>query len=235
MSQIYFIRHGQASAGEANYDKLSTKGEEQSSILGQFLSSKGIQFDKIFTGPLERQVNTCAIAGSHFESIHFPKPMILDGLKEHHGFRAMKKVLPDLVNTNLQVKYWVDEMNDKPELAHKNGMRIFKLFMEGWTSGKIMVPEVQTWIDFRTEVKKALHLLLDEVKKGENAAVFTSGGTISAIMAEALSIKDDTKIASLNYSLKNTSISNFFYSANEFNLGSFNETPHLPEEMITFV
>ncbi|MFT5386039.1 MAG: hypothetical protein ACI81W_003451, partial [Saprospiraceae bacterium] len=46
---------------------------------------------------------------------------------------------------------------------------------------------------------------------------------------------DQTKVAELNYAVRNTSVSRFLYSNGEFNLLSFNEVPHLEEEMITFV
>ncbi len=58
MSDIYMIRHGQASFSSENYDRLSTLGCLQSEILGESLSHMGIFFDAIYSGSLERQRHT---------------------------------------------------------------------------------------------------------------------------------------------------------------------------------
>ena len=50
MSEIYLIRHGQASFGEENYDKLSLNGVKQAQILARHLSRTGKSFDQFFSG-----------------------------------------------------------------------------------------------------------------------------------------------------------------------------------------
>ena len=42
MAAIYLIRHGQASFGNADYDKLSALGIKQSEILGQHWQLKSM-------------------------------------------------------------------------------------------------------------------------------------------------------------------------------------------------
>ena len=59
MSEIYFIRHGQASFGSENYDNLSELGHQQSKILGNYLKETGVEFDRVVTGTLNRQQQTC--------------------------------------------------------------------------------------------------------------------------------------------------------------------------------
>ena len=73
------------------------------------------------------------------------------------------------------------------------------------------------------------------MKKGETVAAFTSGGTISAITAECLGLSSEKKVADLNFAIRNTAWTTFLYSAEKFNLLTFNELPHLKKEMITFV
>lgn len=235
MSKIFLFRHAQASAGARVYDKLSDKGRKQAAILGDYIHKKGWNFDHVFSGPLERQVDTCTLAAAQCDAASFPDYNLVDGLREHHGFRAMMKAMPDLVAGNAQIREWTLESNAYPSLARRNGMRIFKYFMEEWTNDRIQVEDMQSWQDFKIQVAGAVQTIKSKVAKGETAAVFTSGGTISAIVAEALGIADNGKIASLNYAIRNTSLTTFFYTPKEFNLQSFNEVPHLPEEMITFV
>ena len=93
---------------------------------------------------------------------------------------------------------------------------------------------VPTWKNFREEVKTGLDIILNQVKKGETIAAFSSGGTISAITAECLGVKREKRVADLNFALQ------YFYDhvlifSEKFNLLSFNELPHLEKEMITFV
>src|SRR3546814_13431010 len=43
---IYLIRHGQASFGAGDYDKLSKRGVEQAAVLGQALAARGVKPDR---------------------------------------------------------------------------------------------------------------------------------------------------------------------------------------------
>ena len=45
MPKIIFVRHGQAQFGQANYDKLSDVGHEQSVALGKAPFEQGITID----------------------------------------------------------------------------------------------------------------------------------------------------------------------------------------------
>ena len=50
MSEIYFVRHGQASFGSGNYDQLSALGHRQSVLLGEYFAARGLQFDQLLAG-----------------------------------------------------------------------------------------------------------------------------------------------------------------------------------------
>lgn len=239
MSEIYFFRHAQASYMAANYDKLSPKGETQSEILGKYLANKNIVFDQTFVGTLRRQKQTLDIVSACFKekAIELLNPEILDLLNEHHGPRALKHSYEQLLKEDQQVKQWFQETQDDPTLMGKRTMTIFNYFMKKWVNGEIVVnhPEVESWDHFRRRVKTGLAIILEKTGPKTTVGVFTSGGVISAITAEALGLEDQTKVAELNYAVRNTSVSRFLYSNGEFNLLSFNEVPHLEEEMITFV
>ena len=61
MSIISLIRHGQASFGSANYDRLSEKGQQQVYELANYWLSLGETFDAVYSGSLERQRHTAQI------------------------------------------------------------------------------------------------------------------------------------------------------------------------------
>lgn len=237
MSKLYFFRHAQASYGAQNYDKLSEHGIQQSKELGKYLVHKNITFDKIFSGPLERQKHTYHLVKNEYagHKLNIPEAIILDGLKEHEGTEAFKENIPELIRTVPFIKELFDKIETNPKLAKRNSLLAFQYFMDKWAEGKIKVPNALSWEAFRNATKNALQTILEQTGKGETIAIFSSGGTISSIAAEAIQLKNESSIAAMNFSIRNTSFSTFLYSKNNFNLLSLNEIPHLQDEMITFI
>ena len=237
MSKIYFFRHAQASLGSDNYDVLSEKGELQALELGKYLISKKYYFDKIYVETLRRQQHTYEIISELYKknNLNIPDPIILEGLNEHQATEAMKTEMPKMIGSDAYlIKLWRDiELN--PENKNGNMMLGFKYFLNLWVNEKIIVKGIIPWKDFRKNVRNGLKIILKNTNSNENIGVFSSGGTISSITAESLNIKEEMKIADLNFSIRNTSFTSFLYSREKFNLLSFNELPHLKKEMITFV
>ena len=60
MGNLYLVRHGQASFGEDDYDKLSALGHKQSVRLGEYFAARGVTFDAVITGTLRRHAETFA-------------------------------------------------------------------------------------------------------------------------------------------------------------------------------
>src|SRR5690242_4969258 len=60
VATLYLIRHGQASYGEVDYDRLSTKGRDQAAELGRLLG--GARLNSVYAGPLVRQQQTIEVA-----------------------------------------------------------------------------------------------------------------------------------------------------------------------------
>ena len=58
MSTLHLVRHGQASFGADDYDRLSELGWRQSRRLGEYWKGKGQQFDQIIMGTLRRHDET---------------------------------------------------------------------------------------------------------------------------------------------------------------------------------
>ena len=237
MSKLFFFRHAQASLGKENYDVLSKKGELQAAELGKFLINNNMKFDKIYVGELRRQQHTYEIVKEIFEKkrLHIPSPIILKDLNEHQATEAMKIHLPNMINSDLYINELWKEIEKEPSKKNGNLMLGFEYFLNKWIDNKIIVEGVIPWIDFRKNVNRGLKKILTNTKKSEKIGVFTSGGTISSITGDCLKIKDEKRIASLNFSIRNTSFSTFLYSNKQFNLLSFNELPHLKKDMVTFV
>ena len=63
MAELLIVRHGQASFGADDYDKLSEVGHEQSRLAGAALREAGWQPDRLVTGTLRRQKDTLKSMG----------------------------------------------------------------------------------------------------------------------------------------------------------------------------
>ena len=92
MSIIYLVRHGQASFGSDNYDKLSSLGELQASITGEYFSEIGVQFDAAFCGDLDRQKATAQLVlEKQYEET---MPVIDPRFNEIKNDEQIEKILP---------------------------------------------------------------------------------------------------------------------------------------------
>src|SRR5262245_4817205 len=84
MTILHLIRHGRASALEADYDQLQPLGELQARLLGAHLAERAQRFDGVYVGPLKRQRETwrlmCEAAGAWAQQ--WPEARVLDGLAE---------------------------------------------------------------------------------------------------------------------------------------------------------
>lgn len=58
MGALYLVRHGQASFGSGDYDRLSELGHVQGRLVGEDLAARGIRPDLVIHGGLRRQRET---------------------------------------------------------------------------------------------------------------------------------------------------------------------------------
>ena len=101
MGTVYLIRHGQASYGEADYDRLSARGEEQARAVGTWLARQRIEqrIDALYHGPLRRQVQTAAFAreAAAAQGVALPPATELAELAEYPAFEMLQHLVPRLV------------------------------------------------------------------------------------------------------------------------------------------
>ena len=84
ISDLYLVRHGQASFGEKDYDNLSEKGVRQSISLGKKLKKRNLVFDNIVVGPMKRHIQTFnGINIGYGDSLS--EPLIIEDFAENHS------------------------------------------------------------------------------------------------------------------------------------------------------
>ncbi|CAE6919972.1 histidine phosphatase family protein [uncultured Pseudomonas sp.] len=231
MGSIYLIRHGQASFGADDYDVLSPVGVRQAEVLGEHLEQLGIAFDRCVSGSLRRQQHTATSALQRMSSA--PALDIDDAFNEFDADAVIRSLLPDL-------------LPEEPEALHilRNGaqnraefQRLFAKLIQRWVSGEHDTPELQSWQAYVEQVAGGLQRILEQAHSKQNIAIFTSGGTITALLRLITGVPAE-KAFDLNWQIVNTSLSLLKFRGSEVSLASFNSHVHLQllkaPELITY-
>jgi broad specificity phosphatase PhoE len=214
LAEFYTVRHGQASFGAADYDKLSELGWRQARWLGEHWSAAGMGFGRILCGDLLRHRETAQ--------------GICEGLQLDAGQLQLFPQLNEFDFHSVMQAY--GERN--PQAVPAQGSpradyyRFLKKAMLAWAAGEIDTRE--SWQGFEQRVDEVLGIISDS-PKGSKTLVVSSGGTISMMVRRVLGAHADT-VTQLNMQIKNTAVSRFFSTPNNISLHSFNHVPHLETE-----
>jgi broad specificity phosphatase PhoE len=235
VGSIYLIRHGQASFGADDYDVLSPTGYRQAEVLGAHLAQLDLSFDRCISGSLFRQRHTAetVIAQLNAKGPKQPDLEIDQAFNEFDAEAVIRALLPAM-------------LPDEPEAleimrnaAHNRAefQRLFALIIGRWLGGEHDTPALQSWLSFVAQVQGGLERILDSAAPNERIAVFTSGGTITALL-HLITRMPATAAFELNWQIVNTSFNHLKFRGREVSLASFNSLAHLQlmkaPELITY-
>jgi len=223
MSKLYLIRHAQASFRSSNYDRLSELGLRQAEVLGEYFSKVGIAFDAVHSGCMNRQKAT---ARACLDRLHPDQAglefRIAAEFNEYNAHGIIGTLAPDLTREDRSMAdAFANLFTDGQALK-----KVFETAMLRWVSGRVEIPGVETWKDFKTRVRSGIDRVCAECGRKTRVAVFTSGGAICSAMQISLALSDEETIR-LALHVRNASVSVFRYDGNELCLQSFNSTAHL--------
>ncbi|HUK86424.1 MAG TPA: histidine phosphatase family protein [Terriglobales bacterium] len=232
MSRIFLVRHAQASFGEREYDKLSAIGKAQARLLGEYWAERRLQWDRVCTGPRERQQDTAAIVGEVYRKagLSFPQPVVMPDFDEYHGDAVMERGLPGLVARDVEIQrlYEAFESSGSAASRMRNFQRLFESVIGRWVQGELVLDHVESWPDFCARVQRGLAAVVAEDGRGRQVAIFSSGGPISVAMQRALELTAQNTLR-VAWMVRNCAISEFLASGARFTLSTFNEVPHLDD------
>jgi broad specificity phosphatase PhoE len=238
MGRLFLVRHAQASFLSQDYDRLSTVGERQARLLGEYWAHRNVVFDRVSTGPALRHQHTAQLVSDAYQKAgrDFPSPTIAPEFDEFQGEAVLAESLPQLLATNPKIREWHSALESSSDDFTKRAsfQRLFEAVISMWVSGRITPPTAGSWQDFCARVNGGLAAFLLKAGKGEIAAIFTSGGPISVAVQRALhlSAEDTLRVAWVS---RNCSFSEFLFSGERFMLSSFNTFSHLEDEsLITY-
>jgi len=212
MGSIHLVRHGQASWGTDDYDRLSPLGVDQSTTLGTAWEAGGWAPTSAVAGSLKRHAQT-AIAT--IDACGQGDGYDIDPGWNEFDHLAMARA-HDPSSLSLSPKQFQDALN---------------LALDDWIAGGEGVGE--SYAQFVARVTAAFEAVVAAAGPGQQVAVFTSGGPI-ALVVSLLLAGDDSLFQRVNDVVVNAGVTTVIAGASGPRLLAFNETGHLPRDMVTF-
>lgn len=209
MGMLHFVRHGQASFGTDDYDRLSPLGAQQCRALGAWFAARGQRFDAVLRGSLRRHDESLAALAEGHGAL--PTAQVLPALNEYDGeglVRALGPALPQEVQS--------------PE-GYKRHFRLLREALAKWMAGELQPAGGPSYAEWRDGIAQAMELARGS--RGE-VLVVSSGGTISTALGRVLGLAPPVTIE-LNMQMRNSAVSQVLASPRGFSLVSYNHLPHL--------
>lgn len=219
MGAIYLIRHGQASFGHDDYDRLSPLGLAQSARLGEALRAIGIAPNAIVRGTMRRHAKTASVC---LQAMGIDvAPHIDPGLDEYDHEDILARLDPELA-TPQGIAARMMRAPD-PRAAFQE---LFAQAVQRWIEGEHDDDYRESWPAFRSRVIAALERMIATGGSGHVTLAFTSGGVISVIVGHVLGLPD-ASIRRLNWVIANTGVTRLIYGRQRVMLSYFNNYRHL--------
>lgn len=214
MSAIYLLRHGQASFGASNYDQLSALGFEQASALGAALRTRLPAPDVVVCGSMQRHRQT---AETCLAEMSLPASWTEDAGFNEYDHRQ-------IVDRYMDLKAFGAALKAAPDRAQAFEA-MFQQGMQRWQNGAHDPDYDESWPAFRARCLDALERLAARLESGQNALVFTSGGTITVLVQHLLEFPL-SRFAAVNWRIANASVSKIVCTGGTHFLSTFNEHAH---------
>jgi broad specificity phosphatase PhoE len=215
---LLLVRHGQASAGAADYDCLSELGTEQCRRLGRWLAATGHGFDGVLVGGMKRHAQSAAALAEGFAEAGggpLPTPELDAGFDEfdHHAiFESFALNHPQGRDLRIAAREGIDSLAP-----------LIRAALGAWARDEIHdAPE--SWDAFGERVVGAGARAA--ARGDRRVLVLTSGGVAARVAQAALQAPDATAIH-LNLSLRNSALVELHRLDGMLALGSWNALPHL--------
>ncbi len=220
MAAIYLVRHGQASFGAENYDKLSELGCRQATVAGEYFRDNTIHFDAVYSGDLSRQRETARLAIARQPSAvpHHIDPRF----NEIQNDEQLRYLMPEVIKRNPAVKALVD----KGLSASKDYQKVIDAVFNYWVSPECDDSRIQSWAEFSGSARQAVADVMREQGSGKTIGIFTSGGTLATIVAQVLGLGGE-QTYQLYEPVFNCSVTQLFYSGAKISLSRFNDCSYL--------
>lgn len=225
---VTLIRHGQAGSRQV-YDDLSGIGHEQARALGDWFGERGLQFDTIVTGGLNRQRMTARemAAAMSAHGIASPAPVVDERWSEFDLDAVYAGIGPLLAREDERFRFEYEElqreMADPESAAHRAWRSCDVMVVRSWIEGRFEF-EGESFASFAARVHEALFTLPVE----GHVAVVTSATPIALSAGAALDLAPK-RVMQLAGAQRNTAFGEMDLRPGDPRLVSFNNLPHVSE------
>lgn len=227
MGLLLLVRHGQASFGADDYDRLSETGHEQARVLGGWLAEHDVAPVSVVHGGLRRHRETWEgmVAGAGWSN-----PAAVDPDWDEFDFHAVLGHHSSLTGAVVD-----------PEVDRRAFQAAFEAATGHWIDhdpdGAGEAPYPEPFADFVERSRRAL----DAARQlAGPALVVTSGGVIATVAASLLAADSEDPVAvgrlwdRLNTVVVNTSVTRVLIGRQGARLLSYNEHLHLGRDLLTY-
>jgi broad specificity phosphatase PhoE len=219
MGSIYVVRHGQASFGTENYDRLTEIGFTQARLLGAYFGLRRVRFEAIFTGTLQRQAETAqGILEGNSQQGSKPLQEVFPGLDEYK---------PEAIIMALTGAYPVPAPAAvrRDPIVVREHFRVLREALLAWAENRTQPEGMCDWKTFQEGAVAPLIEARQRYPDGD-VLVVSSGGPIAAMVTAILKAPPATAV-DLNLRIRNSSVTMFASTPRRHHLVSFNGVPHL--------
>jgi broad specificity phosphatase PhoE len=227
---LYLIRHGQASYGEPDYDRLSPRGIEQALAVGRWAAGK--RLGALFAGPLRRQQQTAHYAQEAAAGA-LPAAQPLAELAEYPAFEMLQHMVPRLIAEDRKFAQLTSAPT--PRLLDD----AFQTILSKWSRDEWTVDGLERVTAFVERIRTGLDRVLRSAGSGARLACVTSAGPIGVAVGLVFGIPAERMVRT-SIVVRNASITElrfrsqgFDWQPDQLSLVTFNLTAHLPEELHT--
>lgn len=224
--RLCLIRHGQASLGTADYDRLSQLGHLQASLLKERVEAERVGSWQAWSGSLKRHRQTLAGLAPGREA------RIEAGLDEYTVDQLIRAAVEQAEALSLSLPE--EDAFADPKAYLSTFLDWFPEVLGHWQQARLKCAHNGLWADFHQRVLSPVHEWQQVLLAGQSAVVVTSAGVISTIVAE-LTGEDLAWQRELNIALYNASVTELSLGADQgWRLERLNCVAHLPQpSMVT--
>ncbi len=214
MSELFLVRHAQASYGKGEYDRLSELGHQQSCWLGEYFQYRKLRFDRVICGEMVRHRET------------------LEGISTGMGQTFQEHTVHTQWNEfdfEALIKAYLCEYPDEKPDAHapaEEFSRLLRKTLHAWADNGLAEDIPETFNEFGQRVGAALSMATGQAEPGSKVLVVSSGGAISMALRQVLTAPPRSMIQ-MNIQTRNSSFSHLFFNHKSIHLSGFNHVPHL--------
>jgi broad specificity phosphatase PhoE len=224
MSILCMIRHGQASFGAADYDRLSPRGRKQARIVAEHLRALPTAIDAVYTGSLARQQQTVRALAGAFEAggPALPPAVVVPELDEYDATGLWQHLYAGVLSRHPDLDVGKDRLRRDPGAFQK----VFSRIVAHWMNGRDVPGHLESWPAFQRRVARGIHAIRQREGPGKTVAAVTSAGPVAVAVQMATAITDAC-CADLAWQILNAAITRFRYDADRFTLVGFNDVAAL--------